>query len=116
LDSDNIIKFYDILKTHNHFYLIVEYCDGGDLNKYIEKKKGLKEEEALRFFYQIVRGFRSIVKAKLIHRDLKPANIMIKQHQIKIGDFGLAKVLSQDLGKSFAGSPFNMAPEILEHK
>jgi serine/threonine protein kinase len=41
---------------------------------------------------------------------------MIKQHQIKIGDFGLAKVLSQDLGKSLAGSPLNMAPEILEHK
>ena len=78
LDSEHIIRFYDILKTQNHFYLVVEYCDGGDLSHYIEKKKGLKEEEALKFLYQIVRGFRSIVKANLIHRDLKPANIMIK--------------------------------------
>jgi len=95
---------------------VVEYCDGGDLSHYIQKKQGLKEEEALKFFYQIVRGFRSIVRAKLIHRDLKPANIMIKQGRIKIGDFGLAKVLTQDAGHSFAGSPFNMAPEILAGK
>lgn len=43
LDSEYIIRFYDILKTQNHFYLVVEYCDGGDLSHYIEKKKGLKE-------------------------------------------------------------------------
>lgn len=116
LDSEHIIRLYDIVKTRNHFYLVVEYCEGGDLSHYIEKRKGLQEEEALRFFYQIVKGFRSIVKAGLIHRDLKPANIMLKRGQIKIGDFGLAKVLTQDSSHSFAGSPFNMAPEVLTGK
>jgi serine/threonine-protein kinase ULK/ATG1 len=80
------------------------------MSKYIAKKGRLKEEEALHYFYQIVKGFRSIVRAKLIHRDLKPANVFFKDGEIKIGDFGLAKVLTQDTRHSFAGSPFNMAP------
>lgn len=94
LNNDYIIRFYDVLKTTNKFYLVIEYCEGGDLKKYIEERKGLPEEEALHYFYQIIRGFQSIVKANLIHRDLKPANIMLKNGQIKIGDFGLAKTLT----------------------
>jgi serine/threonine protein kinase len=46
-----------------------------------------------------------------MHRDLKPANIFLKNGQIKIGDFGLAKLLSPDtMAHTFAGSPYNMAP------
>ena len=71
----------------------------------------MPEDEALEFFYQIIKGFRTIVKKSLIHRDLKPANIYLKNGQIKIGDFGLAKLLSPDsMATTFAGSPYNMAP------
>ena len=85
--------------------------------QYIKTNGRLPEEEALEMFYQIVRGFRTIVKKSLVHRDLKPANIFLKGGKIKIGDFGLAKLLNPDaMARTFAGSPYNMAPEVLSHK
>ena len=54
-------------------------------------------------------------KLNIIHRDLKPANIMLKEGQIKIVDFGLARKYSKgEMMKTYAGSPFNMAPEVLK--
>ena len=53
----------------------------------------------------------------IIHRDLKPANIMLKNGNIKIVDFGLArKFYHGELMKTFVGSPLNMAPEVLKGK
>lgn len=46
-DNPNIIKLYDIKKTANNFYLILEYCNEGDLMAYLKKKKNLSEEEAI---------------------------------------------------------------------
>jgi len=51
----------------------------------------------------------------IIHRDLKPANIMLKNGNIKIVDFGLARKFSNgELMRTYVGSPLNMAPEILK--
>ena len=46
LDSPFIIKMFDQFKTRSHFYLILEYCNGGNLENYIEQNKTLSEEEA----------------------------------------------------------------------
>ena len=46
-DNSNIIKLYDIKKTANNFYLILEYCNEGDLSQYLKKKKTLSEKEAV---------------------------------------------------------------------
>lgn len=46
-ESPNIIKLYDMKKTNNNFYLIMEYCNDGDLDSYVKKRKYLTEEEAL---------------------------------------------------------------------
>lgn len=54
---------------------------------------------------------------KLIHRDLKPENIFFKNGKIKVGDFGLCKLLVDcNTARSCAGSPLNMAPEVLRHE
>ena len=69
----------------------------------------------MRLFIQIVKGMNSIEKMSIIHRDLKPANIMFKANNIKIVDFGLAKKHSYgEMMKTYAGTPLNMAPEILK--
>ncbi len=104
-------------KTKNNFYLFLEYCEGGDLQNYVSKRGRLHEQEALSLFFQILRAFCTIVRLGLIHRDLKPENIFLKDGKIKIGDFGLSKQLNPDqFTKTYAGSPFNMAPEIIQHK
>lgn len=46
-ESHNIIKLYDMKKTSNNYYLVLEYCNDGDLDGYVKKRKYLTEEEAI---------------------------------------------------------------------
>jgi serine/threonine-protein kinase ULK/ATG1 len=85
---------YDIKKTANNFYLILEYCNEGDLMVYLKKKKTLSEEEAIEFFVQILNAFRTLVQHKIMHRDFKLANILMHDGEIKIADFGFSKLLT----------------------
>lgn len=115
-DNDHIVRFIDIKKTTNNYYLIMEHCEGGDLNKYLKRRGRLAESEALDILFQLLRAFRSLVKFNFIHRDLKPENILFKDGKIKVGDFGLAIMLkNREMADTYAGSPLNMAPEILRH-
>jgi serine/threonine protein kinase len=71
----------------------------------------LPEKEALKLFKQIILGVSAMHQFKIIHRDLKPANILMKNGRIKIADFGLARKFSKnEMLRSYAGTPFNMAP------
>ena len=113
----NIIKLYDIKKTKNNIYLMLEYCNEGDLMGYLKEKSRLTEDEAVDFLIQILNAFRTLVKNKIMHRDFKLANILKHNGTIKIADFGFAKLLGNDtLATTTLGSPLNMAPEVLEGK
>ena len=113
-DNRNIIKLYDIKKTANNFYLILEYCNEGDLMVYLKKKKTLDEDEAVEFFVQMLSAFRTLVKHKIMHRDFKLPNILMHDGEIKIADFGFSKLLSnEEFAETMLGSPLNMAPEVL---
>jgi 5'-AMP-activated protein kinase catalytic alpha subunit len=69
----------------------MEYASGGELFEYIVKRKKLKEQEAVRFFQQIISGIEYIHKSGICHRDLKPENLLLdEQNNIKIVDFGLS--------------------------
>jgi len=94
-DCANIIKLYDLKKTVNNFYLMLEYCNEGDLSQYMKQKKHLSEEEAVEFLIQILNAFRTLVKYKIMHRDFKLANILKHEGNIKIADFGFAKLLGK---------------------
>lgn len=110
-DNPNIIKLYDIKKTSNNVYVILEYCNEGDFDQYVKKKKYLTEEEALDFLAQILNGFRVLVQNKIMHRDFKLANVMKHNGEVKIGDFGFSKLLGNaDSTGTELGSPLNMAP------
>ena len=111
----NIIKLHDIKKTKNNIYLMLEYCNEGDLMNYLKEKGRLIEDEAVDFLIQILNAFKTLVKNKIMHRDFKLANILKHNGMIKIADFGFAKLLGNDyLASTILGSPLNMAPEVLE--
>ena len=113
-DNLNIIKLHAIKKTANHFYLMLEYCNQGDMLARVRKHGRLEEEETIRFLCQILNAFQTLTKHKIMHRDFKLANILLHEGCIKIADFGFAKLLSnEDYATTMLGSPLNMAPEVL---
>ena len=92
-NNENIIKLYDMKKTKNNFYLILEYCNEGDLADYVKKKKTLTEDEAIEFLMQILNAFKTLIKANIMHRDFKLANILKHNGEVKIADFGFSRLL-----------------------
>ena len=58
-ENDHIIKLYEFIETKNSFYLVMEYCNGGDLEKLIKKNKQLSEKDSVNFLKQLLKGFRN---------------------------------------------------------
>ena len=133
LNHPNIVKFEEVKKTKKHFYIIMEYCNGGDLTGAIEKYKEkygkpFPEEIVQHFMKQIISAFKYLHSLKVIHRDVKTDNILLNydneedknnfnlmKAQVKIIDFGFScKVSPKGLQYSVLGSPINMDPLILK--
>ena len=73
LDSDHIVRMFDIAQTSNNLYLFLEYCNGGSLDQYIKKKAGkFSEREAILIFEEMTKAFKNMQENKIIHRDIKP--------------------------------------------
>jgi serine/threonine protein kinase len=115
----NIIELYDVLMDENNdnVYLMLEYCDIGDLKTFQNKKK-FHEYKALKIAHQIKSALKYLFENNIIHRDLKPHNILLDDnYNIKLTDFGFAKEINSSnteiLQQTFCGSPLYMSPEIL---
>ena len=79
----------------------------------IASPQPLSDDHVRYFLYQILRGLKCIHSAKVMHRDLKPGNLLVNSNcEIKICDFGLARVLDDGFGENsvLAGTPYYMAP------
>jgi len=110
--NENVVRFYDIKKTHNNYYMIMEFCNDGDLQVLIRERKFFPENEAIGIFLQILNAFRYLVHNKIVHRDLKPANILLCNGKVKVADFGFAKLVDFDsMTSTMLGSPLYMSPE-----
>jgi serine/threonine protein kinase len=118
INHENIIKLHETIVTQKYIYLIMDFCDGGDLYKFIKKNGKLTEEESKKYFLEISKGLYFLYSNNLIHRDLKPHNILITSKNIlKICDFGFVKESNENmLYDTLCGSPIYMAPEILKYK
>ena len=117
LNHQNILKLYETIEDDNYIYLILEYCENGDLKNFLNKRP-MKEKNVRKFMKQIVSGLQYLNNKNVYHRDLKPQNILLtKDYTIKISDFGLAKTCESDtLLDTICGSPMYMAPEIMKYK
>eukprot|EP00826_Nyctotherus_ovalis_P011738 TRINITY_DN1305_c0_g2_i1.p1 TRINITY_DN1305_c0_g2~~TRINITY_DN1305_c0_g2_i1.p1 ORF type:complete len:373 (-),score=104.39 TRINITY_DN1305_c0_g2_i1:105-1223(-) len=130
----NIVKLIDIRATENHYYIVLEYCNGGDLSTFRKNKGGTVSESVIRFILkQLMSGLNEVHTKNAIHRDIKLSNVLLcypdeeakakQQPVVKLGDFGFAKLITQ-LESSEESEPIaflenllNAAPEIVrEHK
>ena len=91
IDNDHVLGFYEVLRSKNNTYFVYEFCNGGDLEGYLEKKKYLKEDEAMRILIDLIDAFKALNEHSIVHRDLKPGNILLHNGIIKLGDFGFCK-------------------------
>ena len=128
----NIVKYIDLKKTKNHWYLITEFISGGSLTDILHKymamyQRPFPEDIVQHIMRQIVSAVQYLHFNRIIHRDLKLDNILVnfasdydkqtlnlKNCQVKIIDFGFATILNSDKTNTVLGTPPNMDPKILE--
>ena len=116
MDHPNIIKTYKIIENEKNYFIIMEYCQGGELFNYIVDKEKLDENEASMFFYQLINALEYIHSLGIAHRDLKPENLLLIENKIiKIIDFGLSNYFNGEQNlETPCGSPSYASPEIIK--
>ena len=118
LNHENIIHLEDDFETSDRIYLVMEMMSGGELFDYVVAKGTLSEEEASELIRKICSAVAHMHACNIIHRDLKPENLLLtasgKDAQVKLIDFGLAKVMHEDTARSFLGTKGYLAPEMLQ--
>ncbi|KAL9937883.1 hypothetical protein V8E36_003428 [Tilletia maclaganii] len=117
LRHPHIIKLYEVISTPTDIIMVIEYA-GGELFEYIVERGRMKEDEARRFFQQIICAMEYCHRHKIVHRDLKPENLLLDEFlNVKIGDFGLSNIMTDgDFLKTSCGSPNYAAPEVISGK
>ena len=118
LDHSNIVKYYDFIQTKTHINIILEYVEGGSLQTLVKQNGMLGEYIVYVFVKQILEGLDYLHSQGIIHRDIKGANLLYtKNGVIKLADFGYStKLTDKEKTNSIVGTPFWMAPEVIEQK
>lgn len=119
LDHPNILKVFQIFEDKNYFYIVMEYCSGGELFNKITEKGHFNERDTASIIYQLLSAVTYCHSKNVIHRDLKPENIIIEESMgeftIKVADFGSSVFFSKAKIKGCFGSVYYIAPEVLEN-
>lgn len=121
LDHPNIIRYYENFLEDKALMIVMEYAEGGTVFEYLQQRNGrlLEEEEILKFFAQMLLSLQHVHSKQILHRDLKTQNILLdkKKEAVKIGDFGISKVLlSKSKAYTVVGTPCYISPELCEGK
>jgi serine/threonine protein kinase len=116
LNHPNITKVIDFDENENQLSIIMEFLEGEDLNRKIKREGPLSDNETLTIFTQTLGAFAYAHDKGIVHRDIKPSNIFVLPNgQIKILDFGIAKLLGQGNEMTLTGmqmgTPVYMSPE-----
>lgn len=132
----NVVDVTDFGKSpEGVFYLVMEYVEGETLYQLLRREGTITLQRSLELLRQISAGIEAAHDEGILHRDLKPANIFIMQRRrkdgtlagdsfVKVGDFGLAKIVSQSLSdvtsasgpasRGIIGTPEYMSPEQMQ--
>lgn len=122
---DNIVRLLDVQRSARYIFLVLEYCDGGDVARYLRLHGPLGEAGARHVLRQLAAGLSALWERHLIHRDIKPSNLLLATRgaldggaspppAVKLADFGFARHLEASaLAETLCGSPLYMSPELL---
>nr|XP_020459159.1 serine/threonine-protein kinase Nek1 isoform X2 [Monopterus albus] len=121
MSHPNIVQYKDSFEEGGCLYIVMDYCEGGDLFKKINSQKGVlfSEKQILDWFVQICLALKHVHDRKILHRDIKSQNIFLtKVGTVQLGDFGIARVLNStvELARTCIGTPYYLSPEICENK
>uniref|UniRef100_A0A3Q2DK20 non-specific serine/threonine protein kinase n=1 Tax=Cyprinodon variegatus TaxID=28743 RepID=A0A3Q2DK20_CYPVA len=122
MNHPNIVSFITTFQEKGGLYIVMEYCDGGDLLKRINMQRGIpfSEEQIVDWFIQICLGLKHIHDRKVLHRDIKSQNIFLTDGgmKVKLGDFGIARMLNNtlEMARTCVGTPYYLSPEICESR
>ena len=110
IEHQNILKVFDVKFLNGSMWIMMDYCDLGDLNNFFIKYRYLVQDilPKIKLMTQIMRGIAFLHSKDIVHRDIKPGNILVKLEDdlvlIKLGDFGLVKILDPDSSSSAMNS------------
>lgn len=114
LSHPNIVSVYDVSRSGDMDYIVMELIEGITMKQYLDKKGCMNWREALHFSMQIAKALEHAHSRGIIHRDIKPHNIMIlKDGSVKVADFGIARIASAQntLTREALGSVHYISPE-----
>lgn len=118
LNHKNIVTYHGCEIKDNKLYIFLEFVGGGSLQKALEEYGELHEKLIKKYTKQILDGLEYLHYKRVIHRDIKAANILVHKGVCKLTDFGASKKIVDDYSsekfKSFIGTPYWMAPEVIK--
>jgi serine/threonine protein kinase len=118
LKHPNLVALHDFLSDEDHYYLVMDYCPGGELFDYISRNGQLAEPFAALLFGQVAAGIAHCHSCGVAHRDIKLENILFtKFPRVKVADFGLCGFFTDGkLFNTFCGTACYAAPECLKRQ
>ncbi|XP_059440198.1 CBL-interacting serine/threonine-protein kinase 23-like [Corylus avellana] len=117
----NVIRMYEVMASKTKIYIVLEFVTGGELFDKIASKGRFKEDEARKYFQQLVNAVDYCHSRGVFHRDLKPENLLLDANGVlKVSDFGLSalpqQVREDGLLHTTCGTPNYVAPEVINNK
>ena len=121
LSHPNIMQIFEVFQDQSSFYIVSEYCKGGELFDILSQKGSLSEKDTAHIMKQVLSAISYSHKNNIVHRDLKPENILLDDNSkdlfIKIIDWGCAVSFSTDKKMHEAdGTAYYIAPEVLREE
>ncbi|XP_071973532.1 serine/threonine-protein kinase Nek11-like isoform X2 [Engystomops pustulosus] len=115
-----IVQFFGSFLEKIDFCIVTEFCEGGDLHCHIQQQKDkgekFKEGHVVEWFIQLLLGVNYLHERLVMHRDLKTKNIFLKEGLLKIGDFGVSRILApSDMATTITGTASYMSPEVFSN-
>ncbi|XP_020591908.1 CBL-interacting protein kinase 23-like isoform X1 [Phalaenopsis equestris] len=117
----NVICMHEVMASKTKIYIVLEFVKGGELFDKIASRGRLKEDEARKYFQQLINAVDYCHSRGVYHRDLKPENLLLDANGVlKVSDFGLSalpqQVREDGLLHTTCGTPNYVAPEVLNNK